>query len=121
MVPAARIGRSPRGVQGDGERHLLKRLLGEYDLLASLMGESEALVIEPLHLSSDEQEAFSRVVGWEEIDTELGGESEHSILGGAHPLPSQLDDDAVGERMVQDPPADSVPGLEDRDRQSLSN
>lgn len=111
-VPARRLRRGPRVGERNRERHVLQRLLGERDFLPSFLGQPEALVVEPRRLPSDRSETVARIERREQLRTEFGREGQHSILGGAHPLPSELHDDAVGKRVVEDAPADAAPRLE---------
>ena len=61
------------------------------------------------------QQMLPGVVRGESLEPELGGELGHAELGGADPLPAELYHGAVGERVVEDPAADAVTGLEHHD------
>ena len=61
------------------------------------------------------QQMLPGVVRGERLEPELGGEFGHAELGRADPLPAELHDGAVGERVVEDPAADAVAGLEHHD------
>ena len=50
---------------------------------------------------------------------ELVGERQHAVLGRPDPLPAELDDRAVGERVVEDAPAHAVAGLQHDDAAAL--
>ena len=66
-------------------------------------------------LVTQTQQVLPGVVRGERLEPELGGELGHAELGRADPLPAELHDSAVGERVVEDPAADAVTGLEHHD------
>lgn len=64
------------------------------------------------------QEVLAFDVGREQSDAEFIGERQDAVLGGADPLPADLDHGAPFERVVQEPSADATSGLQDEDRNS---
>ena len=59
------------------------------------------------------------LVAREGAHAELVGERQHAVLRRPDPLPAELDDRAVGERVVEDAPADAVAGLQHDDAAAL--
>ena len=59
------------------------------------------------------------VVARERPDAELVRERQHAVLGRADPLSAELDDRAVGERVVEGAAADAVAGLQHEDAAAL--
>ena len=55
------------------------------------------------------------VVRGERLEPELGGELGHAELGRADPLSPELHHGAIRERVIEDPAADAVKGLEHHD------
>ena len=66
-------------------------------------------------LSSQHEDVASLVVRRVRGDAEGAGEGEHAVLARADPLATDLHDLAVGQRVVERSPADTVAGLEDED------
>jgi hypothetical protein len=55
-------------------------------------------------------------VGREQPEAEILGERQDAVLGRTDPLPAELDHGAVFERVVKEPSADAVAGLQNEDR-----
>jgi len=69
------------------------------------------LAVVPVSLATDQSQLVAVIVGGKGFDPQLLRKCVHPVLGRAYPLAAHLDHLAISDRLTEDAPTHSVPGL----------
>src|SRR6478672_5951433 len=116
-LPVKRLGtgRGPRRVEDDTLGEFLRCSLDRADVLQDVSREPERRVRESQLPAVELENALAVIVGREQREAELVRERAHAMLCRTDPLAAELHHRAVGEGVVEQPPADAIPRLEHHD------
>ena len=114
-IPVGSFRRSPWGVERHLGGHRLEPLLGDPDLHEHMRRQAERVTGEALGPATNRHHVVPVVVGVEQLQAQLGDESEHMVLRRPHPLSTDLDDGVVGEVVVQHTAPHPITCLENGD------